>query len=83
MEFKIGTTSNMFTEKEPPAKNSYPYRHKTHKNNYEWCIEINTLEDLLQLIEEVEEPIVIYENITDREKDKPKYTIEIYDTYRE
>lgn len=50
---------------------------KTKAENKYWVIYINTLDELLELIEEVENPIVInkYEN--------GGLSIEIYDGYRE
>lgn len=43
-------------------------------------IEINTLEELLALMKEENEPIIIF---NDSDNDHPDYRIEVYDDYRE
>lgn len=43
-------------------------------------IEINTLEELLALMKEEDEPIIIF---NDGDNDHPDYEIEVYDDYRE
>lgn len=53
-------------------KNDYPWK----KNIYQWAVDINSVEDLINLHKELDEEIII-----DSENDG--YTIEIYDTWRE
>lgn len=67
--YKTSTGSSQFYK---PCKNAIPKEGYKDEDEYkEYCIEINSLEDLQQLIKEVGE-IIINDD-----------TIEIYDSYRE
>lgn len=70
MKYKIERTSGYGYGETQPCKNAY----KGEKTEWEqiWYIDINTLEELHELIEEVKHPVII-----------SKGHIEIYDAYRE
>lgn len=71
MKFQIFKTSS-FNEEKCPCKNSI-------KENEDFFVNINTLEQLLELIDEVETSIIISKG----GYDENEYTIEIYDDWRE
>ena len=81
MKFEVFRTSGPLSaqEDQKPCEEARFMRSVTEKGvQYKyWAVYINTLDELLELIEEVENPIVInkYEN--------GGLSIEIYDGYRE
>jgi hypothetical protein len=64
MKYKISRTSNWWGV-EQPCKKAY-------KENHEWYIDINSIEEIQELIDEVKTQVIIGFN-----------DIEIYDDYRE
>ena len=64
MKYEISRTSDWLGEKKPCAK--------AYKENDKWYIDINSLEELNELISEVESKVIVGNN-----------NIEIYDDYRE
>ena len=64
MKYKISRSSDWFGKKQPCEK--------AYKENDTWYIDINTLEELNELIDEVETKVIIGGD-----------DIEIYDYYRE
>ena len=71
MKYKIERTSRFVYQVEPPCDKAY--RGDNDEFNIpQWYIDINSLEDLQELIEEVKYPLIV-----------SKETIEIYDDYRE
>jgi len=72
MKFQVYCASNRFTEVQPCDGAYRPL----HNCEHEWFINIETLTDLMELIEGLDEEIVI--NHT-----KPIPTIKIYDDYIE
>lgn len=71
MKYKIERTSNLIYQVEQPCNKAY--RGDNGEFNIpQWYIDINSLEDLQELIEEVKYPLIV-----------SKETIEIYDDYRE
>ena len=90
MIFNIYRTSNViFSENKPPCDSeNKPPCDKAFIKEFEgqgkdWFIELNTLEDLLNLKEEVDEPVIINDFWKNNNIDGVKYSIEIYDDYRE
>lgn len=81
MKFEVFRTSGPFSaqEDQKPCEEAHFMTgvSKTDIKYKHWAIYINTLDELLELLEEVENPIVInkYEN--------GGLSIEIYDGYRE
>jgi len=65
MDFEISRTST----DEKPCERAYvsPY------NKDKWCVDIDSIEDLVKLAEEVHYPLIVTEH----------ESIEIYDDYRE
>lgn len=94
MTFQIEQTSCCFYEDKPPCKNAYiketvicipVLRFENGKPikgdpiiRKRWFVDINTLEELIALREEVENPLIV-----DHDDEMNKDTIEIYDDYRE
>lgn len=71
MKYKIERTSSFACQVEQPCDKAY--RGENDEFNVpQWYIDINSLEDLQELIEEVKYPLIV-----------SKETIEIYDDYRE
>lgn len=70
MKFKIFETSS-FNEEKYPCKNAI-------KENEDFFVNIDTLEQLLELLYEVKTSIIISKGY-----DGNKYTIEIYNDWRE
>ena len=75
MKFEIYRTSDCCIEN-PPCEGARLVREGSVSHNAVYEIEIETLEQLLELMQAVEQPIIIMGNY-----DEP--TIEIYDDYRE
>ena len=75
MKFEIYRTSDCCIEN-PPCEGARLVREGSVSHNAVYEIEIETLEQLLELMQAVESPIIIMGNY-----DEP--TIEIYDDYRE
>ena len=71
MKYRIERTSDFGGSEERPCENAYAEGCDDFDMPY-WYIEINTLEELHELIEEVKHPVII-----------SKGHIEIYDAYRE
>lgn len=81
MIFNIYRTSNViFSENKPPCDKAFIKEFE--RRGKDWFIELNTLEDLLNLKEEVGEPVIIDDFWKD-DNIGVKYSIEIYDDYRE
>lgn len=80
MIFKIRRTSADFEAKTAPCEGAY--LDKTIKHNdyteHVWKIKVNTIKELMQLIEKTREPLIIFGK---KNEDEPM--IEIYDDYRE
>ena len=70
MKYEITKTSDWWS-KEKPCSKAEKLKLPT-KEDYCWYVDINTLDDLRNLIDEVKHPLVI-----------DNYSIEIYDDYRE
>lgn len=92
MIFNIYRTNNfIFFEDNPPCNKAFvkefkrPVLGDKYKmvQNKDWFIELNTLEDLLNFKEEVGEPIIINDDFGEDNNIGVKYSIEIYDNYRE
>ncbi len=82
MIFHIYRTNNfVFSENNPPCDKAFIKEFEGHGKD--WFIELNTLEDLLNLKEEVDEPVIIDDDFWKDNNIGVKYSIEIYDTYRE
>ena len=82
MIFNIYRTSNIiFSENKPPHNKAFIKEFEGHGKD--WFIELNTLEDLLNLKEEVGEPIIINDDFWKDNNIGVKHSIEIYDTYKE
>lgn len=72
MKFRIFRTSHYTMQRnEQPCEEAYIDGH-FDSGEAIWCININTLEELISLAREYKRPFIIDEN-----------TIEIYDDYRE
>ena len=72
MKFEIERASNCgFGSEIPPVKNAYKEQDKKHSHIYHWYIDINSLEELMKLIDD-ESEIVVNKN-----------KIIIYDDYLE
>ena len=82
MEFTITKSSEWISEIKP-CKNAELI--KNEKQYKEWKIEINTLEELIQLMKDVDEPLVIQNRfyMFGKPQDGIELEIEIYDGYRE
>ena len=80
MKFIVSRTSD-WTGKEQPCKGAKPCVIKDKKDHEikAWEIEVNSLEELLELMEEVDEELIL----TDKMYNETLREIEIYDTYRE
>lgn len=92
MIFNIYRTSNIiFSENKPPCDKAFikEFERPDLGNKYaivqskDWFIELNTLEDLLNLREEVDTGIIINDDFWKNNNIGVKHSIEIYDTYRE
>lgn len=82
MKFRIKRTSDFFAVENKPSKNAYGGKPlKEDSDKHIWYIDINTVEDLIQLRDEVEEPLIINTAWEDELNGMPE--IEIYDDYRE
>ena len=71
MNFEIYKTSSLGTEEKSPCK-------KAHKVGDLYFVNIETIDDLLKLMKEVNERIILSYTPQDN-----LYSIEIYDDYRE
>ena len=77
MKFLITRTDHSRKD-EKPCDGAYLDSEKGYDKNIKyWFIDINTLEDLLLLVKNVEEEVIISENIDGN------YSLEIYDNWRE
>ena len=92
MIFNICRTKDfVFSENNPPCNKAFikEFERPGWGNKYKivqskgWFIELNTLEDLLNLKEEVGEPIIIDDDPWKDNNVGVEYSIEIYDNYRE
>lgn len=82
MVFNICRTKDfVFSENNPPCNKAFIKEFEGHGKD--WFIELNTLEDLLNFKEEIGEPIIIDDDLWKDNNIGVKYSIEIYDTYRE
>ena len=78
MKFLIGKASDWHGDNKPCSKAI-----KIGKNKYDnnvWEVELNTLDDILALMNECDKDLVIGESYYD---DEHKYEITIYDDYME
>ena len=82
MEFIITRTTDWLSEDKPCEKAELIKNEKYYK---EWKIEINNLEELIQLMKDVDEPLVIQNRfyMFGKPQDGIELEIEIYDDYRE
>lgn len=78
MIFRIYRTNWQEIPREKPCEKAY--FKELGNGDFEWNIEINTLEDLKELNKEVEEPLILF-NMRNEYSIQP--SIEIYDTNRE
>lgn len=79
MKFNIYKTSDDDCRKGKPVIGSV-FVNNVRQNNYE--IEINSIDDLINIMNSVHNDVIITEvNVLERRPNK--YSIEIYDTYRE
>lgn len=77
MIFNIYRTNNfVFSEKRPPCD-------KAFIKEKDWFVELNTLEDLLNLKEEIGEDVIISDYPFRCNNIGVEHSIEIYDDYRE
>lgn len=89
MIFKISRTSQWFYgEDKPPCDKAFikefeRYMGANKIQDKDWFIELNTLEDLLNLKEEIGENIIISDYLFRYNNIDVEYSIEIYDDYRE
>lgn len=92
MIFHIYRTNDfIFSKNNPPCDKAFIKEFERHEwgNKYKmvqtkaWFIELNTLEDLLNFKEEVGEDIIISDDFYKDNNIGVKYSIEIYDNYRE
>jgi len=80
MKFNVLRTSGY--NKISPCKNAVLVEHSESKYERDyWEVNINSIEKLLDLVEEVREEIIISPKLLDCEKHD--YSIEIYDAHRE
>lgn len=79
MKFKVNRTSS-YIEKNPPCDGAILEKviKESYYKKYIWSIEVNTLEELIQLANKTDCPIIVFKC---EENDEPE--IEIYDDYRE
>ena len=84
MEFIITRTTDWLSEDKPCEKAELIKNEKYYK---EWKIEINNLEELIQIMKNVDEPLIIRENFYILKNENTEHgielEIEIYDDYRE
>lgn len=80
MTFRVKRTSLDIGEKTAPCEGAFLEETVKHDyyTEYIWKIKINTIKDLMQLIEKTGKPVVVFGK---DEKSGPE--IEIYDDYRE
>lgn len=78
MKFRIEKTSDCYHEA-PPCEGAYIDGKGDKWEVYKWAVDINSLEDLMELTEEVGDIIVSAPN----EETDNYPSIEIYDDYRE
>lgn len=79
MIFKIVRSSDDVNK---PCENAYlkeKFRNKSGGMSYIWEIEIDSLNELMDLIKETNEPLIVF----GPSKDDLSTSIEIYDEYRE
>ena len=82
MIFQVERTSGFYNNSdEPPCRGCIPIKlTDTFIDEYDsWGIEINSLEELINLVKETDEPLIIYYVFGSNYK----FHIEIYDDYRE
>lgn len=82
MKFRITRTSDW--KDTHPFDGAYPEERtdKFGKQQQIWCVDINTIEELMELQEKVNHPLIVdVFNSFHLEKDEPY--LEIYDDYRE
>jgi len=84
MRFQITRTSAGYYRKEKPCDGAFVYKRERDtlddEDRLSWAIEVNSLEELLQIIEKNGEPIII-SGACNYQDGLPQ--IEIYDDYRE
>lgn len=80
MVFQIERTSIGSSSDELPCKNCFPIKLPTKYGTLDrWGIEINSLEELINLMEEINEPLIVSHAFGSEDM----LCIEIYDDYRE
>lgn len=85
MRFQITRTSAGYYHEEKPCEGAFVYKRERDSNlddqdRLSWALEVNTLGELLQLIEKVGDSVII-SRACDYQDGLPQ--IEIYDDYRE